>query len=85
MINLYNEDCLTGMVKIPDGSVDLILTDLPYGCTDCDFDRRIPFEPMWQEFWRVTKPNAAIALFAAGKFLIELAASQLKFYRYKWV
>ena len=85
MINLYNEDCLAGMAKISDGTVDLILTDLPFGITDAPFDKRLPFEPMWREFWRVTKDNAAIVLFAAGKFLIELAASQLKFYRYKWV
>ena len=83
--NIFNEDCLTGMSKIPDGSVDLIITDLPYGITDCAFDRRLPFEPLWEQFHRVTKINAAICLFAAGKFLIELAASNLKEYRYKWV
>ncbi len=83
--NIFNEDCLTGMSKIPDGSVDLIITDLPYGITDCAFDRRLPFEPLWEQFHRVTKKNAAICLFAAGKFLIELAASNLKEYRYKWV
>ena len=82
---IYNEDCLVGMKRIPDGSVDFILTDLPYQITDCDFDRRIPFAPMWDEFHRVTKPNAAIALFAASKFLIELAASNFREYRYKIV
>ena len=82
---IYNEDCLEGMKKIPDGSVDMILTDLPYGTTDCDFDKRLPFEPMWEQFLRVTKKKAAIALFANGKFLIELAASNLKHYRYDWI
>ena len=85
MINLYNEDCFVGMKRIPDGSIDFVLTDLPYQITDCDFDRRIPFAPMWDEFHRVTKHNAAIALFAASKFLIELAASNLREYRYKIV
>ena len=49
------------------------------------YDKKIPFEPMWEQFKRVTKENAAIALFAKGKFLIELAYSNLKMYRYKWV
>ena len=52
---IYNEDCLEGMKRIADGSVDMILTDLPYGTTDCAFDKRIPFEPMWEQFKRVTK------------------------------
>ena len=78
-------DCLKLMKEIPDGSVDLILTDLPFGITDCAFDKRIPFEPMWKEFYRVTKLNAAICLFAVSKFLIELAMSNLKDYRMKWV
>ena len=78
-------DCLELMKEIPDGSVDMILTDLPFQMTDCAWDKRLPFAPMWKEFYRVTKKNAAIALFASGKFLIELAASNLKHYRYKWV
>lgn len=82
---IKNTDCLIGMKDIPSGSVDMILTDLPYGMTDCAFDKRLPFEPMWQEFWRVTKPNAAIVLFSVGKFTIELAYSQLKYYRYEWI
>lgn len=85
MYELYNEDCLQGMKRIADGTVDCILSDLPYQITDCAFDVRIPFEPMWEQFKRVTKRNAAIVLFANGKFLIELAASNLKDYRYKWV
>ena len=64
---IYNEDCLEGMKKIPAGSVDLILTDLPYGITDCAFDKRISFEPMWEQFWRIAKPNAAVVLFSVGK------------------
>lgn len=82
---IYNCDCLEGMKEIPDGAVDFILSDLPFGMVDCDWDKRIPFEPMWEQFKRVTKHNAAIALFANGKFLIELAASNLKMYRYKIV
>lgn len=85
MIQLYNEDCLKGMDRITDNSVDMILADLPFGITATEFDCRIPFEPMWKQFRRVCKINAAICLFANGKFLIELAASNLKDYRYKWI
>ncbi len=82
---IYNVDCLEGMKRIPDGSVDFILSDLPFGMTSNDWDKKIPFEPMWKEFYRVSKKNAAMALFANGKFLIELASSNLKDYRYKIV
>ena len=82
---IYNEDCLEGMKKIPDGSIDFICTDLPYGITDCEWDKRIPFEPMWEQFNRVTKENACIALFTRGKFQFELWESNKKFYRRKTV
>lgn len=81
---IFNEDCLEGMNKIPDGSVDMILTDLPYGITDCAFDVRIPFEPMWEQFKRVTKRNAAIVLFSQMPFGAELIMSNRKMFRYKW-
>lgn len=45
---IFNENCLEGMKRIADNSVDMILTDLPYGITDCPFDVRLPFEPMWE-------------------------------------
>ncbi|MBQ3337494.1 MAG: site-specific DNA-methyltransferase [Selenomonadaceae bacterium] len=83
---IYNEDCLEGMKRIADGSVDMILTDLPYNLTDCSWDKAaIDLPTMWKQFYRVAKKNAAMALFANGKFLIELATSNFKDYRYKWV
>ena len=84
MVDIYNEDCLEGMKRISDGSVDMILTDLPYGITDCAFDVRIPFEPLWEQFKRVTKRNAAIALFSQMPFGAELIMSNRKMFRYKW-
>lgn len=78
-------DCLELMKEIPDGSVDMILTDLPYGITDCDFDKRIPFEPMWAQFKRVTKLNAAIVLFSQMPFGAELIMSNRKMFRYEWI
>ena len=62
---IYNEDCLEGMKRIPDGSVDLVLTDPPYGTTACKWDSAIPFEPMWEQLNRIVKPNGAI-WFPAG-------------------
>lgn len=81
---IYNLDCLEGMKEIPDGAVDFILTDLPFGITSNYWDKKIPFEPMWEQFNRVTKKNAAVALFANGKFVFELGNSNLKNYHYKW-
>ena len=82
---IYNEDCLEGMKRIESGSVDMILTDLPYGITDCPFDVRIPFEPMWEQFKRVTKRNAAILLFSQMPFGAELIMSNRKMFRYEWI
>lgn len=84
-IDIFNEDCLEGMKRIADGSVDMILTDLPYGTTDCAFDVRIPFEPMWEQFKRVTKSNAAIVLFSQMPFGAELIMSNRKMFRYEWI
>ena len=78
-------DCLELMKEIPDGSVDMILTDLPYGITDCAFDVRIPFEPMWEHFKRVTKKNAAIVLFSQMPFGAELIMSNRKMFKYEWI
>ena len=82
---IFNEDCLEGMKKIADGSVDMILTDLPYGITDAPFDKRLPFEPMWEQFKRVTKRNAAIVLFSQMPFGAELIMSNRKMFRYEWI
>lgn len=80
--DIYNEDCLEGMKRIDSGAVDMILTDLPYGITACAFDKRLPFEPMWEQFKRVTKRNAAIALFSQMPFGAELIMSNRKMFRY---
>ena len=80
---IYNEDCLTGMQRIPDGSVDCIICDLPYGTTACKWDSVIPFEPLWEQYHRVCKPNAAIVLFAGEPFTSFLIMSNLAEYRQK--
>ncbi len=85
MNKIFNCDCIEGMKKLADNSVDMILCDLPFGITNCDWDKKIDLEKFWTEIHRVTKLNAACAMFAKSKFLIELANSNLKYYRYKWV
>ncbi|MBR0287453.1 MAG: site-specific DNA-methyltransferase, partial [Selenomonadaceae bacterium] len=82
---IYNEDCLVGMKKIADGSVDLILDDLPFGTTDLPQDKKLPVDEMWKEFLRVTKANAAIVLFSQMPFGAELITSNLSMFRHEWI
>ncbi len=85
MINLMLGDCLEKMKDIPDGSVDLVLTDPPYGTTACKWDTCIPFEPMWEQLKRVTKKNGAIVLFGSQPFTSALVMSNPKMFKYEWV
>ena len=78
-------DCLERMKEIPDGSVDMILTDPPYGTTACKWDSVIPFEPMWEQLKRIIKPNGAIVLFGSEPFSSALRMSNIKQYKYDWV
>src|SRR5574344_1047238 len=82
---IYNEDCLEGMKRIADGSVDMILCDLPYGTTQCKWDTVIPFEPLWEQYRRVIKDNGAIVLTASQPFTSALVMSNTKLFRYEWV
>lgn len=87
---IYNMDCLEGMKRIADGSVDCIITDLPYGVLNKGneggkWDSVIPFEPLWEQFKRVTKPNAAIVLFAQGMFTADLMQSNREWWRYNLI
>lgn len=77
-------DCLERMRQIPSGSIDMILCDLPYGTTACEWDQIIPFEPLWSEYWRVCKPNAAVVLTASQPFTSKLVMSQIKHFKYCW-
>ena len=84
-IQLYNGDCLELMKDIPDGSVDLVLTDPPYGTTACKWDIIIPFEPMWEQLNRIIKPNGAICLFGSEPFSSALRMSNIKHFKYDWI
>lgn len=85
MIQLLHGDCLELMKDIPDGSVDLILCDLPYGTTACKWDVVIPFERFWAHYTRIIKKNGAIVIFGSEPFSTELRHSNLKMFRYDWV
>ena len=85
MINLIKGDCLEEMAKIPSGSVDMVLTDPPYGTTACKWDSIIPLEPMWEQLKRVIKPNGAIVMTASQPFTTTLIASNMKMFKYCWV
>jgi DNA modification methylase len=82
-IQLYKGDCLEIMKDIPDGSVDMILCDLPYGTTACKWDAIIPFEPLWEQYNRVIKDNGAVVLFGSQPFTSELVHSNLKMFKYE--
>lgn len=82
---LMNADCLQAMCVIPDGSVDLILCDLPYGTTQNKWDSVIPFETLWVHYWRLLKPNGAVVLTAAQPFTSALVMSQPDAFKYQWV
>lgn len=85
MYKLYNGDCLEVMKDIPNKSIDMILCDLPYGTTACKWDVIIPYEPLWEQYNRIIKDNAAVVLFGSEPFSTKLRNSNLKMYRYDWV
>ena len=81
---LLHGDCLERMKEIPDGSVDLILTDPPYGTTACKWDTVIDLELMWKELKRVIKPNGVIVLFGQEPFCSLVRVSNLEMFKYDW-
>ena len=82
---IYNEDCLEGMKRIPDKSIDMILCDLPYGTTACKWDIVIPFEPLWEQYKRIIKDRGAIVLFGSEPFSSYLRMSNIKQFKYDWI
>ena len=78
-------DCLEVMQDIPDNSLDLVLSDPPYGTTQCKWDSVIPFEPMWKQLKRITKDNGAICLFGNEPFSSHLRVSNIEAFKYDWL
>lgn len=83
--SIYLGDCLALLPAIEPGTVDMVLCDLPYGTTQNKWDTVIPLEPLWREWLRVCKPNAAIVLTSAQPFTTHLIGSNLPMFRYAWV
>jgi len=81
-MDLFNGDCLEIMKNINDNSIDMILCDLPYGCTKNKWDIIIPFEKLWEQYNRIIKKNGAIVLFGSQPFTSQLIMSNLKMFRY---
>jgi len=86
LIYLYQGDCLEIMNDfISDNSIDLCLTDPPYGTTACKWDNVIPFEPMWAQLKRIVKDNGAICLFGSEPFSSALRISNIEMFKYDWI
>lgn len=84
-MKLIKGDCLAKMNDIPDRSIDMILTDLPYGRTSNSWDTVIPFPPLWEHYRRITKENAAIVLTASQPFTTDLINSARDLFRYELI
>lgn len=82
---LFEEDCLICMKRIPDESIDMILCDLPYGMTQNQWDSYIPLDLLWAQYKRIIKQNGAIVLTSQGLFTARLILSQPKMFKYKWI
>lgn len=84
-MRLIQGDCLEEMQNIPDGSIDAVICDPPYGTTSCKWDSVIPLEPMWKQLKRVVKENGAIVLFGSQPFSSALVMSNPKMFKYEWI
>lgn len=84
-IQLMQGDCINKMSMIPNGSIDMVLVDLPYGTTQCKWDTIIPFKPMWEQIKRLIKPRGAIVMTASQPFTTTLISSNMKMFKYCWV
>ena len=84
-IVLKQGDCLELMKDIEDSSIDMVFADLPYGTTKCRWDVVIPFEPLWEQYERIIKPNGALVFTASQPFTSALVMSNPKMFKYEWI
>lgn len=78
-------DWIEHINDIPDESVQLILTDPPYGTTPASWDEKIDVNLLWNHFRRIIKPNGAIVIFGQQPFTSKLISSNAEEYKYNWV
>ena len=83
--HIYNMDCLEGMKQIPDGTIDAVICDLPYGVLNLEWDSVIPLEPLWEQYKRVLKPSGVVVLFGTEPFSTKLRMSNLKWFKYDYI
>jgi site-specific DNA-methyltransferase (adenine-specific) len=84
MVELYNGDCLDIMMSMPDESVDMVLCDLPYGCTAQEWDKIIKFDELWKQYERIRKENCPVVLFSSQPFTTLLISSNMSNFKYCW-
>jgi site-specific DNA-methyltransferase (adenine-specific) len=84
-VELRKGCCLELMKDIPDKSIDMVLSDLPYGITKCKWDIRLPFDKLWEQYNRIIKDNGAVVLFGVEPFASMLRMSNIKNYKYDWI
>lgn len=82
---IYNGNCLEIMKMLPDKNIDMILCDLPYGITNCEWDKELDIIKLWKEYERIIKDNSAIILTASQPFSSKLVISNLKMFKYEWI
>ena len=82
---IYHGDCIEGMKILPDNSVDMVLTDPPYGTTYNKWDTVVDMDAFWKEIKRVTKKNSAILIFTQMPFTAKVVMSNPKMFRYEWI
>lgn len=84
-VNLMLGDCLERMKEIPDNSVDAIISDPPFGTTQCKWDSVVDLEQLWKQYKRIIKPSGVIVLFAQTPFDKVLGCSNLNMLKYEWI
>lgn len=82
---LYNGDCLKVMGTLKKGSVDLVLTDLPYGTTNMPWDSVLPMDELWEHWWFLLKDTGIVVLTGSQPFTTTLIQSQIERFRYEWI
>jgi site-specific DNA-methyltransferase (adenine-specific) len=82
---IYLGDCLEVMDLIDDKSIDMVLCDLPYGMTACEWDIIIPLDKLWKQYKRIIKNNGIIALTASQPFTSMLVMSNIKMFKHEWI
>ena len=85
MDTIYNDDCFNVFDKIEKDSINLVLVDLPYGQTACEWDIKIDLTEMWKHLKQICKDKCQYVFFTTTKFGNDLINSNPKWFRYDLV